>query len=91
MKEYLYIEEDTSSISLTLSQISDRDFAATEELVQGFANFLGMYCGYLNRDDDVAASTEKDFLMEYEKLLRSISSASAEVRKLILAENRKTE
>ena len=87
MKEFLYIEEDSSSMSLTLSQVSDRDFAATEELFQAFSNFLKAYGNYLNQEDDVSISMEDAFLIEYEKLLNSICGATEKVRKLFLQDN----
>lgn len=88
MKQFLHIEEDSSSMSLTLSQVSDRDFSATEELFQAFANFFGIYGSYLNKEEDVPSSMEDEFLLEYEKLLNSILGATEQMRKLLQQESR---
>jgi hypothetical protein len=80
MKEFLYLEEESSSMSLTVSQISDRDYEATEELFQSFANFIKLYGNYLNREDDVSSSDEEAFLLEYEKVVNVILEATERIR-----------
>jgi hypothetical protein len=69
MIDILQIEEETSSMTLTVAQVLPRDFAATEELFQTFANLLHAYAGFLNRGTDLTAEQENAFQEEYERTL----------------------
>jgi hypothetical protein len=83
MQERLYIEEESSSMSLILSQISDRDYAATEDLLQTFAGFIKMYGNYLDFSGDVTASEEEAFLSVYEGVISSVDAATNRMRTIL--------
>lgn len=83
MKNTLDIEEETFSMSLTLTQVLPRDFAATEEIFRSFANFLHTYGAFLNSNKDVSPDMEDAFQNEYDRVIDFILDSTHKIHALL--------
>lgn len=82
MRDVLNIEEETASMSLTLLQVLPRDFVATEEIFQAFANFFHAYSAFLNRNDDISPDAESAFQDEYKEVIDFLLDHTNNIRAL---------
>lgn len=83
MKTTMDASEETSSISIAISEILPRDFCGADDLAYAMANFLHSFGRVSDRVEELLPEDENAFLLEVEKVVACLTTSDATLRKLV--------
>jgi hypothetical protein len=76
-------DDETASITISISQISLSDFNGTDSLAYAMANFLHAFARVCNLTEDMSPEDEDTFLIEAEKVAAGLSQSSLSLKDLV--------